>query len=252
MGILKQLFGRPKKIPPAASKTVRSAKESNGFPRNANRRQRRGQTPTQTTRIPQQELVYRVLPTHIEPLREMIPARDIPALQQEMQYLNDVIRAACQLSQISQPLSLELSDFIFSTFRNGTHYDWSPYTPFGNVATYPLVLHYQSDVEKLPSALEEVDHETWLDFLSNGGTEDAWEKAHKTVNGVSVPTLLTIPDESFGNIYYLRDGRIGKARLIFWRDHVGYFFDLEQTEGVLALKRVTQCKPPAETILFPQ
>lgn len=200
--------------------------------------------------LPQQEQTSRTIPERAENQLEAIPASDIQLLHSEMEYLNDVLRSVCELAHIPQPLSLELSDFVFSTLRTGTHYSWTPYTPSGKTAKYPLVLHYQSAVPERSANTEDAEYEAWLDFLDKGGTTEEWEAQHGKLKEEPLSTTPNVPDESFGEVYYLRNGLIGKARLIFWRDHVGYFIHLGQTKGALALKMVIQCDPPGETILY--
>lgn len=203
-----------------------------------------------TNAVPQQEQPHRAIPERAENQLEAIPASDIQLLHSEMEYLNDVLRSVCELAHIPQPLSLELSDFVFSTLRTGTHYSWTPYTPSGKTAKYPLVLHYQSAVPERSANTEDAEYEAWLDFLDKGGTTEEWEAQHGKLKEEPLSTTPNVPDESFGEVYYLQNGLIGKARLIFWRDHVGYFIHLGQTKGALALKMVIQCKPPEEIILY--
>lgn len=200
--------------------------------------------------LPQQEQPHRAIPERTENQLEAIPASDIQLLHSEMEYLNDVLRSVCELAHIPQSLSLELSDFVFSTLRTGTHYSWTPYTPSGKTAKYPLVLHYQSAVPERSADDDDAEYEAWLDFLAAGGTTEEWEKQHGKLKEEPISTAPNIPDESFGEVYYLQNGLIGQARLIFWKDHVGYFIHLGQTKGALALKMVIQCDPPGETILY--
>lgn len=167
-----------------------------------------------TNSIPHQERAYRTIPNRTEAQLEIIPSCDIKILHVETEYLNDVLRSVCDMCQIAQPLELELSDFVFSTLRNGTHYDWNLYTPLGKISKYPLVLHYHSAAPERSTDADDTEYEAWLDFLDKGGTTEEWEKKHGKLKEYPVPI---IPDESFGEIYYLQNGLIGKARLIFWR-----------------------------------
>ena len=169
--------------------------------------------------LPQQEQTSRTIPEHTENQLEAIPASDIQLLHSEMEYLNDVLRSVCELAHIPQSLSLELSDFVFSTLRTGTHYSWTPYTPSGKTAKYPLVLHYQSAVPERSADDGDAEYEAWLDFLAAGGTTEEWEKQHGKLKEEPLSTAPNVPDESFGEVYYLRN-------------------------GTLALKMVIQCKPP--------
>ena len=200
-----------------------------------------------TDSIPQQERAYRIIPDYPKAMCETIPSHDLESLQAEVEYLNRVVRSACELAHISRPLSLDTSKFAFGLSRHGTYYEWNPYTSSGKFAKYPLVLHYQSAVPKRSTEAHDAEYEAWLDFLDKGGTTEEWEKKHGKLKEYPVPI---IPDESFGEVYYLQNGLIGQARLIFWHDHVGYFIHLGQTKGALALKKVIQCKPPEEIILY--
>ncbi len=200
-----------------------------------------------TDSIPQQERAYRVIPDYPKAMCETIPSHDLKSLQAEVEYLNRVVQSACELAYISCPLSLDTSKFAFGLSRHGTYYEWNPYTSSGKFAKYPLVLHYQSAVPKRSTEAHDTEYEAWLDFLDKGGTTEEWEKKYGKLKEYPVPIT---PDESFGEVYYLQNGLIGQARLIFWRDHVGYFIHLGQTKGALALKKVIQCKPPEEIILY--
>ncbi len=58
------------------------------------------------------------------------------------------------------------------------------------------------------------------------------------------------PNECFGELHYLQDGNIGKARLIFWCQQTGHFFYLGQTSGKLVVKRVKESSPPDRITLY--
>lgn len=79
-----------------------------------------------------------------------------------------------------------------------TYYDFHPRTPSGRPAKYPLTLHYKC-----------------------GESHDI------------------IPDrDRFGEIYYLDNGSIGSARLIFWNRKNGYIIHLGMVEKELSVKKV--------------
>ena len=169
-----------------------------------------------------------------------------------MAYLNRVISRACELAHVIPALSLDLSQFVYSTSRNGTHYTWFPYTPFGQVSRYPLMLHYQTKAQCPAPFSESEEYQAWLDFLATGGTAKAWEALYGTATGIQ-PLL---PDTAFGKIYYLKSGLIGRARLVFWRDQMEYILCLEplfkwQTQHRLVLRKFIRRDPEGnEIVLF--
>lgn len=229
MNILKKLFGRTDRASSPAKDRRASRQEA-----------------APVSLIPQQKHAFRDIPKRTAVTREPIPTRDILVLQEEIEYLNQVIQCACELAHLTEPLALDLSEFFFSTFRSGTHYFWAPYTPFGKVSPYPLVLYYHSETSEYAPFATKEDYEAWMDFRAAGGTAEVWE----TLRGSQGDAPSVRPDESFGEVYYLRDGLIGKARLIFWRGQVGYFIHLEQAHGRLTVKKVVQRNADTEQVLY--
>lgn len=79
-----------------------------------------------------------------------------------------------------------------------TFYEACPYTQTGKLSKYPLSLHYAY-------------------------------ASHKDLNP---------PQDYFGEIHYMQDGSIGKARLIFWQKKHGFMIHLAKSGGKLSVKKV--------------
>lgn len=79
-----------------------------------------------------------------------------------------------------------------------TYYHYQPHTTSGKASKYPLTLHF--------AYKEHLDP--------------------------------TPQNDCFGTIEYLRDGSIGKARIIFWEGHDGTMFDLAIINGALNVSKV--------------
>ena len=198
--------------------------------------------------IPQQKPNSRVTSAHTDAGSEAIPTADMDLLRSEIAYINDALRSVCKLSRISRKLSLDLDGFDFGIHRNGTYYEWGPLTSAGRASKYPLVLRYHSIVKEPDTTAYDAEYDAWMDFLRKGGTTAQWERIHGKLK--DPPISNKSPDESFGAIYYLQSGLIGGANMIFWCSGVGYFIDLGLTNGALALKKVTRCKPPDKVCLY--
>lgn len=159
---------------------------------------------------PKQGITERIIPTKEKSIKEAIPNQDIPLLKSEISYINDMIAYACKLSNMSIALKIDISKFEYGLFLQNTHYEWTPFTPSGKPSKYPLMLRY----------------------------------IYK--NKYDAPP----PNECFGEIYYLQNGEIGKARLIFWRENIGYFFNFGQTNNTLVVKKVEKSTPPDRIVLY--
>jgi len=95
-------------------------------------------------------------------------------------------------------INLFINPNRFSYNENYSFYKCIPLTPSGKQSKYPMVLHYAY-------------------------------KEHSE--------LLPAQDY-FGEIYYLQNGSIGKARLIFWNHKDGYIIHLGIIKGILDVKKV--------------
>ena len=249
MGILKKSVGGSDQSPPAS---IKHAAAQQPKPQMRESRPYLVRNPPPPLLIPRQKRAYRVIPNRTDHTREVVRSYDIQALQAEVAYLNRVISRACELAHVVPALSLDLSQFVYSTSRNGTHYTWFPYTPFGQVSRYPLMLHYQTKAQCPAPFSESEEYQAWPDFLATGGTAKAWEALYGTATGIQ-PLL---PDTAFGKIYYLKSGLIGRARLVFWRDQMEYILCLEplfkwQTQHRLVLRKFIRRDPEGnEIVLF--
>ena len=249
MGILRKSIGGSDKFPPASIKRS-AAKQPK--PQMRESRPYLVRNPPPPLLIPRQKRAYRVIPNRTDHTREVVRSYDIQALQEEVAYLNRVVARACELACLKPALSLDLSQFIYSTSNTGTHDTWVPYTPFGKVSNYPLTLHYQSKAQCPAPFSESEEYQAWLDFLATGGTAKAW----KALYGAASRIEPLLPDTAFGKIYYLKSGLIGRARMVFWRDQMEYTLCLEplfkrQTQHRLILKQFTRRDPEGnEVILF--
>lgn len=54
----------------------------------------------------------------------------------------------------------------------------------------------------------------------------------------------------FGEIYYMRDGSIGKARMIFWLDHTLYVIELAIRDGALCVRKFSRTKDNISDTLY--
>lgn len=249
MGILRKSIGGSDKFPPASIKRS-AAKQPK--PQMRESRPYLVRNPPPPLLLPRQKRAYRVIPNRTDHTREAIRGYDVQSLEAEVEYLNKVLSRACELAHLKPPLLLDLSQFVYSTSHTGTHYTWFPYTPFGKVSRYPLVLHYQSEPQCPAPFSESEEYRAWLDFLATGGTAKAWEALYGTASGIQ-PLL---PDKAFGKIYYLKSGLIGRARMVFWRDQIEYTLCLEplfqrQPQQRLILKKFTRLDPEGnEVTLF--
>lgn len=161
MGILKKSVGGSDQSPPAS---IKHAAAQQPKPQMRESRPYLVRNPPPPLLIPRQKRAYRVIPNRTDHTREVVRSYDIQALQAEVAYLNRVISRACELAHVVPALSLDLSQFVYSTSRNGTHYTWFPYTPFGQVSRYPLMLHYQTKAQCPAPFSESEEYQAWLDF----------------------------------------------------------------------------------------
>ena len=159
---------------------------------------------------PEQGVSKRIIPHKEKSTKENVPNQDIPLLESEISYINDMIQYACKLSNIAITPKINILKFAYGLSLSETHYEWTPYTPTGKSSKYPLMLRYSY----------------------KAGPND-------------IP-----PNECFGEIHYLQNGAIGKARLIFWQQGVGYFFHFGQTQNTLDVKKVEKSVPPDRIILY--
>ena len=81
---------------------------------------------------------------------------------------------------------------------DSTHYVYTPKTESGRISKYPLMLKYQ--------------------YSENNS--------------------INLSNDRFGEIYYTRDGRIGKARLIYWDNYNGCVINIGLINKKLAVKKV--------------
>ncbi|HJB19859.1 MAG TPA: hypothetical protein H9782_11490 [Candidatus Bariatricus faecipullorum] len=93
-----------------------------------------------------------------------------------------------------------------------TYFECNPYTKTGKKAKFPLILHYATP---------------------------AYYEFNPTIN-------------FFGDIYYLQDGNIGKARLIYWIHHIMYSFELGITRQTLEVKKVEKTINGNKSVLYNQ
>lgn len=145
---------------------------------------------------------------------EAVPNSDFPLIKSEIDYVNWIVAFACKLSNIKTKLYIDMDKLAYGlpgkTTPSKTHYEWVPFTPSGKPAKYPLVLHYS----------------------------------------YKAPSNTSLLNECFGEIYYLQDGAIGKARLIFWNGRPGYFLYLGQTKNELVVKKVEKSGPTKAIVLY--
>lgn len=157
---------------------------------------------------PEQGATKRVISYKTKSIKEHIPDTDKPLLRAEFDYVNEMIKFACNLAGLHFPLSISPTRFVYGLDLWETHYECTPHTPSGKLSKYPLMLRYVYEPKCPPLS------------------------------------------ECFGELYYLQNGQIGKARLIFWRKKIGYSFYLGQTKNKLAVKKVVKATPPSLITLY--
>ena len=102
-------------------------------------------------------------------------------------------------------------DFSLLRFAsNCTYYEYASLTKTGRVPKCPLTLHY-----------------AYADHIQPTHTQDY-----------------------FGEINYLRNGRIGSARLIFWNRDNGYMIIIGTVKDVLAIKKVEKSSKRGWDVLY--
>lgn len=99
--------------------------------------------------------------------------------------------------------NLYIDPVNFLYIGNFTFYEARPYTPTGKHSKYPLILHYAYASHDAPYPSQDY----------------------------------------FGELYYLQDGSIGKARLIFWNNKNGYMIHLAMVNQKLSVKKVEKSSP---------
>lgn len=85
----------------------------------------------------------------------------------------------------------------------------------------------------------------WTPFTQSGKSAKYPLVLHYAYASNNLP-----PNECFGELQYLQNGAIGKARLIFWCEKIGYFIYLGQTKNNLVIKKVIKSTPPEQIILY--
>ena len=93
-------------------------------------------------------------------------------------------------------LKLKINFSLLRFEKNFTYYECVPYTKTGRSSKYPLILHYAYNNHDQP-----------------------------------IP-----PQDYFGELKYLSNGKIGAARLIFWNRTDGYMISLGTVQNILAIK----------------
>ncbi|MBS6956661.1 MAG: hypothetical protein KH230_26015 [Enterocloster asparagiformis] len=122
---------------------------------------------------------------------------------------NNKIPLAIKLADIKTPFLIPLNEIEFESVQKKsgkdsytqyyTFFECTPYSKTGKNTKYPLTLHYAT------KNLDSIDSET--NFL--------------------------------GDIHYMQDGTIGKAKLINWIKRKCYVLEYGMVGGTLALKSVT-------------
>lgn len=124
--------------------------------------------------------------------------------------------------KMEEPFYLNLyinpSELKFDTLKHDktnttlyfTYFECKPYTKTEKKSKFPLILHYATPAY----------HE------------------------------FNPPTDFFGNIYYLQDGNIGKARLTYWISHTMYSFELGLTGQTLEVKKVEKAVNGNKSLLY--
>ena len=134
-----------------------------------------------------------------------IPHEDQEIISYEIDQINKLVSYALKLSHIKRRFRIDASRFVY--LKSHTYYEGNPFTPSGRPKKIPLILHYdyKNDDQILESDIDR-------DF--------------------------------FGEIGYLQNGHIAKARLIFWFKKEGYIIHLGIVDNILTVKKVEKSGDP--------
>lgn len=133
------------------------------------------------------------------------------AVIQELQSLEKYINEAICIADLPDTLHLPCNTLKFDTntidikdstsvTQYYTFFECCPYTKTGKLSKFPLILHY----------------------------------ATKNI------TEFDPGENYFGNIYYLQDGSIGKAKMVFWLKNMMYKIELGLKGRTLIIKKIEQ------------
>lgn len=154
---------------------------------------------TSTASSPDIEYSGRKIPENLFDRCFPIPNEDKEIISHEIDQINKLVSYALKLAHINRNFQIDSSKFVYS--ESHTYYESQPFTPSGRLKKIPLILHYDCKTDD-----QVLKFDTDRDF--------------------------------FGEIGYLQNGHIAKARLIFWIKKEGYMIHLGIADNVLTVKKV--------------
>ncbi|MFR5456006.1 MAG: hypothetical protein ACLTIB_14565 [Anaerostipes hadrus] len=134
-----------------------------------------------------------------------VPHEDKEIISYEIDQINKLVSYALKLAHIKRRFRIDASRFVY--LKSHTYYEGNPFTPSGRPKKIPLTLHY--DYKNDDQVLE-----------------------------------FDIDRDFFGEIGYLQNGHIAKARLIFWFKKEGYIIHLGIVDNILTVKKVEKSGNP--------
>lgn len=139
-------------------------------------------------------------------------------IKEDIKQINDSVKKYCNTFNIVEDLSIDVESLKFDVTyseKTGskqyfTFFECTPYTPTGKLSKFPLILHYAT-------------------------------KNHMKA---------TFQQDYFGEIYYLQDGNIGKARLIYWIEHSMYLFSMGLKGKTLVVQKIEKSTEGNKEIIY--
>ena len=141
-------------------------------------------------------------------------------IRKDLLSLDTYVKRHCESLGIKEDLHINPSNLKFDTSIHSktnttlyfSYFECNPYTKTGKKSKFPLILHYATPAY----------HE------------------------------FNPPTNFFGNIYYMQDGSIGKAHLIYWINHIMYSFALGLTGKTLEVKKIEKSIDGNRSIIYKQ
>lgn len=152
--------------------------------------------------------------------RMLITTANQPVVLKDIEFMNSFIEKAISLANLKLPYKIPIENISFSKetlkIANETHnqyysfFECTPYTPTGKNAKFPLILHF------------------------------ATNNIHS----------IDFDNKYQGEIYYMQNGSIGKARLICWLHSYLCIVNLSIIQNKLEIKSVETTNSGVKEILY--
>lgn len=150
----------------------------------------------------------------------MVSEENRGQVSKDLLLLNTYVKKCCNILDITENLFVNPNDLKYDTLIHNktnttlyfTYFECNPYTRTGKKSKFPLILHYATQ---------------------------AYHEFNPAIN-------------FSGDIYYLQDGHIGKASLVYWIHHMAYHFELGLIGKSLEIKKVEKTIDGNKEILYKQ